>query len=1039
MPEPVDMASPGTLAGLAEVVDRARRAATHGHSGAFILRSFIRRAGEGQREAAERCCWPEAEGEGPPHAELLSGLLRALGAPGGMVEGTADGLRAAARRCEPAARESALSVVEAADLLRQLRASVRGSRPVGDLGTQVRRVCSVADLELLLPLAVLPGRAVHGVRPGDTAAMPTFSAAAAALARLEKRVAAEPPPKRARLDDAGAAATRPAAAAAPPQPAAPPPRPAAAPASPPRTAPAPRAVPQLPPRAVPPPPRAVPPLRPVAAASPPRVPPARASPSPRPASPLSPPRGSPLPPPRPKFGSPPKAVGSPRTASPPAAPGLPGTTPMTTISSYRPAAAGGPGVPPPGEAVWRAGGAERGKRLLAAVMPAGTGCSDTRCPQPDAFGTALDPEHPQRPTSWASVTRRCSGSSVYGDVKYDGERLLVHWDRSKGSARYFSRNRLPVPDRKTGGLNATLDWALPGITSCVLDCEMLTGSTAGTMNAIPRAELVKQSRLFPFDILLLEGKTVGHLPLRTRRLLLQSVVRPGSPPGVASAWGVSVASYYLADTTKPGWETWLGKALGGVLARGLEGLVLKGCDGQYLTKGRSWAKLKRDGLHTLTTAGDADTGAGHAAKLADALQEEAKRLFGAMAGNPPPPAPTAAFDGSPAAVKAAASPPVVRAVVVGPGDRRGFDPTTVVGGVAPADDDDDGPPADAASSLPLLDSVDLVVVGSRRAAGTGSEVLLATSCCDGVPAPQRTVCWCPVPPGAEWWAVARKVLVPATSVPGIYDIPGGVFPCDSLVAPGKEGDSPVVEVTAAGIVQSWAHRAAYMTLVSPSVVRARPDRDTFSATTASDAAQLFVDATEAADGGAADDSGASDGEDPGDMDVIEGFPPATAALAKLLEPSEAAVSIVAHCVAAEGRWLSKGAMGRLTEAFGPAAKERYEKDSGKASLGSLQRSRVRVSGGMERWVCSMLVQRFVSYSAIPATDSKALRTCVSRLGRLLRSRLRHASAAGCAGGVDLHVLMPPVECPGATAADIKEELRRHVASRGFKVYVYPTR
>eukprot|EP00660_Eupelagonema_oceanica_P018191 gene18191-23994_t len=139
---------------------------------------------------------------------------------------------------------------------------------------------------------------------------------------------------------------------------------------------------------------------------------------------------------------------------------------------------------------------------------------------------------------------------------------------------------------------------------------MLTGHTAGTMNAHSKASLLRRSRLYVFDILACGGEGVAHLPARLRRALQHAVIRTGvPPPRVGSGvWEVAHAQYHLADPSRPGAAAWLGRVLGGALGGGLEGLVLKGAGAAYRPGGRSWAKLKREHLLPLDAPGDAGAG-----------------------------------------------------------------------------------------------------------------------------------------------------------------------------------------------------------------------------------------------------------------------------------------------------------------------------------------------------------------------------------------------------------------------------------------------
>jgi bifunctional non-homologous end joining protein LigD len=157
------------------------------------------------------------------------------------------------------------------------------------------------------------------------------------------------------------------------------------------------------------------------------------------------------------------------------------------------------------------------------------------------------------------------------ELKWDGYRTLAVVDA--GTVRLVSANghdatrRWPALGALAGSVNAT---------SAVIDGETVALDPEGR----PRFELLQAGEapvvFLAFDLLELNGHAVTELAWQDRRRLLEQVLEPGP------AWGVSPVYDDSADLVAV------------VEAQGLEGIVAKRSDSQYLPGRRSatWRKVK---------------------------------------------------------------------------------------------------------------------------------------------------------------------------------------------------------------------------------------------------------------------------------------------------------------------------------------------------------------------------------------------------------------------------------------------------------------
>ena len=82
-------------------------------------------------------------------------------------------------------------------------------------------------------------------------------------------------------------------------------------------------------------------------------------------------------------------------------------------------------------------------------------------------------------------------SLVYAEIKYDGERVQVHYDGSEW--KFYSRSLKPVQDYKIKDVKPYISSALPNADTLILDCEILMINTV-TSKPMPFGSLGKNKR-----------------------------------------------------------------------------------------------------------------------------------------------------------------------------------------------------------------------------------------------------------------------------------------------------------------------------------------------------------------------------------------------------------------------------------------------------------------------------------------------------------------------------------------------------------------
>lgn len=208
---------------------------------------------------------------------------------------------------------------------------------------------------------------------------------------------------------------------------------------------------------------------------------------------------------------------------------------------------------------------------------------------------------------WDKIIHVLKGVKLGIEIKFDGERIQIH---KKGTElKFFTRNSKDFTNqhgyRDVMGpiINANVD-----AQTCILDGELVTWNQLtqnygpfGMNRTISRRQLAGTQTMedgeeiqgvemdhehlcyIVFDLLYYNGEIIMHKPLKERRAILQSILRP-----VPHVLEVS-ESYTDASSTEEIMER-----LDLVLDQQLEGLVIKSMESHYLPNERhgGWIKLK---------------------------------------------------------------------------------------------------------------------------------------------------------------------------------------------------------------------------------------------------------------------------------------------------------------------------------------------------------------------------------------------------------------------------------------------------------------
>ncbi|KAJ9469109.1 DNA ligase [Diplonema papillatum] len=717
------------------------------------------------------------------------------------------------------------------------------------------------------------------------------------------------------------------------------------------------------------------------------------------------------------------------------------------------------------------------ERLIAGLLALQGGSRQPADEAPLALGAAIDPMHAKRPTSWNTVVGLPGG--LVADLKYDGERLLVHKLPGRRGYKFFSRNRAATPSRKTDALHGPLDLALAGVRSCILDAELVSEHTFGSANVLQKTHLEHGPALYVFDILLLNDHPVHAYPLITRKHLLEHLFRVDQPPSLRPGERrghpvpparpvVSPACYAVATGSAQHKKEVIGAFVKDVLARQLEGIVVKPAGEGYTPGNKTrWVKVKAGYLEEWSKPPTQRALDGLAVYTAVLAAEKAR--LAAPRGNP-----AAAVRGDRVSGLLLDPPP--------PG------PHPLGAAPAPL-------PPSRLGNLP--DTLDLVVVGARVAppAAFPTELLL------GVWHPKKTafatVCYAPVAPSpgftaAQWASIAGQymVAVPSKKAGGRGPPPKHLAVHESMV-PDVCMRSPVegavVEIDGEAFQESWLHTAELITVRNPVVIRLRDDKSLSSATSLEDVVELYakdqqtrtskIQADPASDqllNAQCDDIGGVS-PSPAQLSKYYGEPPLAATLmGDLSSGSSDATSVrfVVHSVAVRGNWAKKGAMRFVTAAFGRGHEQEYAACSAavaaaqKLAAGPWASPAAPAPEKLKRrplglgdllvteealvaaalpsppaaaavvLVCSVFAQSYTaSHAAVPKFDAGAWEVGVRKLARRIRGlKLKNASA-----DVHVHILRSSPAMVGGAWEKLKPVVLDFLVSQNVHVTVYDSK
>eukprot|EP01083_Nonionella_stella_P144516 451356_1 len=202
--------------------------------------------------------------------------------------------------------------------------------------------------------------------------------------------------------------------------------------------------------------------------------------------------------------------------------------------------------------------------------------------------------------NWAMAFNKCKSGLIYAEIKYDGERVQLHYDGKDW--KFYSRSLKPVQAYKIRDIEEHVKASCPNAKTLILDSEILMIDTK-TQKPLPFTSLGKHKRqtfadaspcLFVFDILFFNGKSLVKTPLNERRKLLEKEFREIKNKIKLSELNMITTEDELIDLMQR------------MLDEKQEGLVLKDSAGVYEPGKRHWLKMKKDYLHDGAMADSAD-------------------------------------------------------------------------------------------------------------------------------------------------------------------------------------------------------------------------------------------------------------------------------------------------------------------------------------------------------------------------------------------------------------------------------------------------
>lgn len=204
-------------------------------------------------------------------------------------------------------------------------------------------------------------------------------------------------------------------------------------------------------------------------------------------------------------------------------------------------------------------------------------------------GVPVMPMLAQRIKSPAEMIKKMGKVSI--EPKFDGVRVLIHLDKKRGIIKAYTRNLRDVsamfPELAALGQHLRANDVILDTEAVGIDPEMETLlDFQTTMQRRRKHDIAATSTKIPlqfqaFDILVKDGKDLMHAPYTTRRDVLDATVAKNSL--------LLVDQYTL--TQDPGVIT---KKHEEFRANGLEGIIVKKADSQYVPgrTGWRWVKMK---------------------------------------------------------------------------------------------------------------------------------------------------------------------------------------------------------------------------------------------------------------------------------------------------------------------------------------------------------------------------------------------------------------------------------------------------------------
>ena len=207
--------------------------------------------------------------------------------------------------------------------------------------------------------------------------------------------------------------------------------------------------------------------------------------------------------------------------------------------------------------------------------------------------------------TYDDIIKRCP-NGFYCELKYDGERIQIHYDRSKDKIKYFSRNLKEVQEYKIESVKKYISRAIKqSVSSVILDGEILLMDTV-TKKPLPFAAMGKNKRVnypnavtcvFLFDILLYNGKSLLSVPLNKRKALMSKIVDVIDNR-------VMLGEVLIVKGSKQTREAIVSSKMQEMIDAGEEGLVLKDLLSPYEPSARHWLKMKKDYLSGMADSVD---------------------------------------------------------------------------------------------------------------------------------------------------------------------------------------------------------------------------------------------------------------------------------------------------------------------------------------------------------------------------------------------------------------------------------------------------